>query len=387
MTFFDISLTTLTPLHIGDGNELRLKFDIVARNKRTYRLNEDVILKAKADKLKQKPDGSYTLPGDLLDASDWGNKAFFRYVIPGYPRSKKPFAEAKSFIKDVHDCPYIPGSSLKGALRTALAWVGWKEQGIEIESIRDMQYHNKKRDKWLPKRAPADRYERVIFEPRNKIKNLDRRNPNLDLLRILQVSDCIGPKKSGQGLVLVNAQVLTKKGHGSPIEMEALKGGIKFNGTIKVDETLFDMPEAKKLGFTERKSLLDGLITHVNTHSQARLSELRTWFEEAEGCSGVAKTYQQIQDVPLQSNQALLQLGWGSGWDGKTFGTRLQADIYLFEEIIKTFRMHKQQKDAPPRKPGDPFPRSKRAVMKIDGNEAEALVPFGWLLFEMNKAS
>ncbi len=383
MTLYDITLTTLTPLHIGDGDELRLRFDIVAAGGRTYRLDEDTILREKADQLNPQQDGSYPLPGELLTKPDLQNSAYFRYIIPGFPRSEKTYAEVKSFIKDVHDRPYIPGSSLKGALRTALAWNGWDEQNITIHSINEMKY--KKGDEWIPSRNPANRYERVLFEPSNKHRCPDRRNPNLDLMRTLHVSDCFGPEKPGEGLALVNAQVLTQKNQGSPIEMEALRGDVPFTGTLKIDDTLFEMPEARKLGFANRKHWLDELAARTQNHSRSRIQNLIDWYERSEQYPRMTSFYKQLYDAALQPNQALLQLGWGSGWDGKTFGTHLQKDIYLFEKIVKDFRLHRRQKGSPPRKPGDPFPRSKRAAMTVKDGKALALAPFGWVLFEMEE--
>lgn len=363
MTLYDVSLTTLTPIHIGDGDDLRLMFEIVTRGKHTYRLDEDALLNAKADLLKSGPDGSYPLPGELLNESDWQNPKFFRYTIPGFPRSNKTYAEVKSFIKDVYDRPYIPGSSLKGALRTALAWNGWNEVKPKLNRNELGRHRN-----WA-----GQKLERNIFG----------RNPNYDLLRTLQVSDCNGPKEPGEGLVLVNAQVLTKRSHGSPIEMEAMRGDVCFTGTIKIDDPLFEMPEAEKLGFANRRHWLDELTARVQNHSRARIQKLITWFEDADECTQIAQFYQKLYNSALQPYQALMQLGWGSGWDGKTFGTHLQEDINLFEKIVEDFGLHKHQIGSPPRQPGDPFPRSKRAVMKVKGNDAIAFAPFGWVLFEM----
>ena len=365
MALYDITLTTLTPLHIGDGDELRLRFDIVSIGGRTYRLDEDTILREKADQLKPRQDGSYLLPGELLTKSDLQNSAYFRYIIPGFPRSKKTYAEVKSFIKDVHDRPYIPGSSLKGALRTALAWNGWNEVKPELERNAIGRRRN-----WA-----GQGLERKLFG----------KNPNYDLLRTLHVSDCFGPDKAGEGLVLVNAQVLTQKSQGSPIEMEALRGDVEFTGTLKIDDILFEMPEARKLGFAKRRHWLDELIARVQNHSRFRIQNLIDWYEKSGQYPRMTRFYKQLYNAALQPNQALLQLGWGSGWDGKTFGSHLQEDIYLFEKIVKDFRLHKHQKGSPPRKPGDPFPRSKRAAMTVKDGEAVALAPFGWVLFEMDE--
>jgi len=58
---------------------------------------------------------------------------------------------------------------------------------------------------------------------------------------------------------------------------------------------------------------------------------------------------------------------------------------YLFEKIVKDFRMSKRGKGSPPREPGEPFPRSKRAAVSIKNGVAKPVAPFGWMLLTMEK--
>jgi CRISPR-associated protein Csm5 len=233
MSVYNLKLTTLTPLHIGDGDELRQGFDFMFRGGRTYRLNEDAVLIAKSARLLPDKGGHYPLPGSLLDEADFQDASFFRYVLPGFPRSAKVDARLKSFIKDVHDRPYIPGSSLKGALRTALAWTGWNEVKPHLDraAIGD-------RRSWA-----GQPLEHKLFGP----------DPNHDLLRALLVSDLNRPAKAGEGLMVINAQVLTPKGHGTPIELEALRGDLVFTGSLTIDETLFTQAAERELRFGDRR--------------------------------------------------------------------------------------------------------------------------------------
>jgi hypothetical protein len=69
MTVYQVSLQTLSPIHIGDGNELRQNFDFAIHNNRTYRLNEDEILFAKENQLRPDRQGHYP-PGNLLTEGD-----------------------------------------------------------------------------------------------------------------------------------------------------------------------------------------------------------------------------------------------------------------------------------------------------------------------------
>lgn len=363
MTVYQVSLTTLSPLHIGDGDELKQDFDFVARDGRTYRINEDAVLLARQNRLVPNQAGKYPPPGGLIGNDDLNNAEFIRYSLKGVPRSAKTDARVKSFIKDIHDRPYIPGSSLKGALRTALAWTGWQETKVSLNDITGRS------------RAWAGQpLERKIFGA----------NPNLDLLRALHVSDLNGPQSAGGRLVLVNAQVLTKKSMGSPIELEAVAGEVPFNGTLTIDDALFSPMAEDILHFSNRKHWLDELMKRTQAHSAARINELAHWFESSsENFHAVAKFYRTLSNAKIADNQALVQIGWGSGWDGKTFWTHLQQDKTRFERIVQDYRLHKAVKNSPPRKPGDEFPRSKRAAVVIRNGVASVAAPFGWVLMEI----
>ena len=74
MTVYDMTLQILSPVHIGDGDELRQDFDFVVKNGRTYRLNEDAILLAKEDQLKPDRSGKFPLPGHLLTEADFRSR-------------------------------------------------------------------------------------------------------------------------------------------------------------------------------------------------------------------------------------------------------------------------------------------------------------------------
>jgi CRISPR-associated protein Csm5 len=366
MTTYKLTLRTLSPVHIGSGDEWRLGFDFVLHNGHTWIFNEDAILQAKWEQLgldQPVEKTGYPLLGSLLTEKDLEHAALFRYVLRGQPPSIKADARMKPFIKDPFDRPYIPGSSLKGAFRTALAWTGWKEIGLPPLKRNDIGNNRN----WAGKPL-----ESKIFG----------RDPNHDLLRALQVSDLFGPKKAGEGLVALKAQVLTQKAAQSPIGLESLAGDVEFFGSLTIDQTLFQ-PIAAKLGFSDRKHWLDQLIQRAQQHSQARLKILVDWFENitppAPSAEKIAAFYRQLQATKLSSGQALMQIGWGTGWDGKTFWTHLQKDEFLFEKLIADFRMDRAGRHSR-RQPGDPFPSSRRVVMSGKKDEAKPVAPFGWVL-------
>jgi CRISPR-associated protein Csm5 len=222
----------------------------------------------------------------------------------------------------------------------------------------------------------GQRLERKIFGP----------DPNHDLLRALHISDLFGPQQAGGGLMVVNAQVLTKRAAQSPIELETLPGEVSFTGSITVDDALFTPFAERELGFGNRRHWLDELTLRAQKHSHARAVELAEWFGNADpSYAPLANFYNQLVQVQLAPHQALVQLGWGAGWDGKTFWTHLQKDEFLFEQLVTDFRMNKAGHNSR-REPGDAFPRSKRAAMSVKQGVARPVAPFGWVLVELEKS-
>jgi CRISPR-associated protein Csm5 len=363
MAVYKLNITPVCPLHIGDGVELRQDFDFAIHNDRTYRLDENAILDAKYEQLQLRPGASYPPPGKLLAEKDFENEAFFRYVLPGAPRSAKINSVLRTCIKDVYDRPYIPGSSIKGALRTALAWNGWNEviQTLDRSSLGNGA-------KWA-----AQPLERKLFG----------RDPNHDLMRALQVSDCQLEGEGWARMMIVNAQVLTNRDPGSPIEVEAVSANQVFTGSLHVDEPLFAISAEQELHFANRKHWLDELMPRANRHSKHRLEKQLAWFAERDSCEGIANFVKRLLDTSLAKNQAFVQLGWGGGWDSKTFGSHLQKDPVLFEQLVRDFRMNKQTRASGARRVGDPFPRSRRVAVRVVDRVAKPAAPFGWVLLEL----
>jgi len=367
MTIYKLTLQVLSPVHIGAGEELRLGFDFVVANKRTWRLDEDAILQAKWKQmgLDSPRLRHYPLPGELLRPDDFKNRALFRYVLRGTPHSFKADARLQACIKDHADRPYIPGSSLKGALRTALAWTGWNEVNPRLD--RGAIGHTRS---WAGR--PLE-------------KKLFGHDPNHDLLRALHVSDLHGDLVPDKALGIVVARVLTRGDLQSPIGLEVLLGNQVLHGTLKIDESLFSPPAERQLHFGNRKHWLDELLPRVQKHSRARIERIMSWFNTVRGAEKVANYYRQLLALKLPPNKALLQLGWGSGWDGKTFWTHLQANEALFEKLMREFRLqHRRNRNAPPTRASE-FPVSRRVVTRGKNDSASVVAPFGWVLLTLEE--
>lgn len=370
-----LKITTLTPLHIGSGNKLLHEYDYAIYKGFTWRINENNLLDAQSvDDPKVAAMLARTKPAQLLKAADFTpENKFFRYVMKGTPNSEAEGAVLVEQIKDTFDRPYLPGTTLKGALRTALGWHLWKQRGLRP----DLGQLNS-----MPKFA-AGKYEDTLFGD----------TPNKDLLRALQVEDSasLDPKV----LMLANIKVTThapKQGRkqGAPIEVEAVRKSVIFETKIKLDLQLFsDWAKQRGLSLVGEDLLLNfaAIVRDYNVEVIRREVE---WARKLPEGKNVLAHYQEMQGFPLAPNQFFLQLGWGGGWEQKTFGSRLKQNPEFMRGILKARRDggFDVGRGHVPHNIAD-FPISRRIAMgylrNVQGEitrEVPAL-PLGWVLVEV----
>ena len=382
MTTYKFTLQTLTPLHIGNGEELRKDFDYAVFGEGTWRLNTDLIWD------KKYKEGGNPIPGKLLTEKDFRESRWFRYVVKGKPRSDKTDARIKACIKDAYDCPYVPGSSIKGAIRTVLAKRAVRDRKLKLYPSIDMTSTSRSALK-----SKDDRIERELF---GLGANREAREfPREDIFRAIQVSDATMPaenRKPGSGMEIVNATPISRRpsanGASVPIELEAIQRKQEFEGTIKIDDFLLNGI------FADRSAIFKDWLGTLRDSGYARLEWLIDWFQgvgnseliDKDLSSMMSKVKKRLNDYP----HALIQIGGGTGWDGMTYGKRLQdEDSYRFETMLKELKILRSTRGGfPQRKMDELFPSSKKVVQNpAAGWKPASLLGWCLLLFEKTESS
>lgn len=368
---YDVKVTVLSPLHIGTGRELMQDYDYAVHGGKTWRLNETAFLEAqKVEDPAVMQQLMSTPPAQLLQTQDFKEGSeYFRYVIKGTPRSQQPGSILREQIKTAEDRPYLPGSSFKGAIRTALAWQGWEERNLKPDRT--------KIDERRPKFAARD-YESILFG----------KDPNHDLFRALLVGDSesLGPET----LMLVNVKVATSKGVGRdiPIEVEAIRSDKQFTLPVKIDTRLFSewARQRKDFHLGGNKDWLLNMTGILRAHALERIRKQLAWFRNRRDASLVADFYARLEKLSFAENQFIVQLGWGGGWDSKTLGSRLQENEKFFDWLVVQPKLGLLRgKARENRKPGAPFPSTRRVAMKRDSGKGETpAAPLGWALVEFD---
>ncbi len=349
----DITLTirVITPVHIGTGRKLTNDFDFITKSGQTYRIHEEGLIDELhtrdpklTEQLMRTPPGRLLKPEDLKDGSP-----LVRYVLPGVPSG----SEFREQIKDPRDRPYIPGSSLKGALRTVLAWHGWREKGLTLRTIR---LGNKAK-------YAAQGIERKIF-------GFD---PHHDFFRALRVAD--SAPASRDALAIENVKVWTKRGPAAPISVEAIKEGTEFEVEATIDEALFSAWAAKthEKGFPlPHRDWLTDLPKIARARAAERLEREISWWKGRAEPAKLRELQSALSNA--QENTFPLQLGFGTGWEGTTIGAPIKADAE-WPDAYRNFRLGQIPRRRGAQVRYENFPSSRRMIVR---NQASP-VPIGWV--------
>lgn len=359
---YRLDIEVLTPLHIGNGVTLKQDFDFAVVNGLVYRLNEDIIL---ADRWPEDLTQQQTFLNQplarLLEPGDYTRyPQYFRYTLRGQPTLR----EIREAIKDVQGCPYIPGSSLKGALRTVL-----------LRMLTDQQVF--RRDDFGqaggPREAKSadDALEKEILG----------RDPNRDILRALQVAD--SAPLSPAVLTLQPVQMVP----GLTLDVEAVARGTRFTAGLRVDTWLLQQCGQRELEWSEELTKRLAAIDRV-AHYIARKRLVHEYDYHAKRKDGAAATFygkllEEASSAAWPKNEFLVQVGFATGWRAKTVTGGLENDDPLLETLVREFQMDRGGgKKSRGYTRGQAFPKA-RHLAWVGGNPA---LPMGWLRIRMVKS-
>lgn len=338
----NITLRSLSPVFIGSGERLSKKEYIFDPRKGMIYfpdfprlvafLKSRSLLPAYQDYLLQARNNDFRsfLDQNRITESDY--PSFVSYSIEAGEVARAPnFREVLTFIKDARGLPYIPGSSVKGAIRTALAAYflkkgDWNRSRQEIERA----------DRSLPPRKYLARetgnlenriFNRLEFKDRNGVFIKGAVN---DLMRGLRISD--SAPLSPENLVLTGKYDRMPDGavNRLPIFRESLKPGSEARLTMTLD-----LPVLAKVGLN-KKNIEEALHAFSDQHYE----NFEQYFAESS------------EDAPTAAQQGVdLILGGGAGYVSKTVTYNLYPDreraLALAGRImVKQFPRHGHTKDA-----------------------------------------
>ncbi|MCC5943483.1 MAG: type III-A CRISPR-associated RAMP protein Csm5 [Bernardetiaceae bacterium] len=374
-------IKTLSAVHIGSGRELENDLDFI------HFTNDECL--GIVDEQK-----ALSIIGEE-NIGQWVNAINNRSGLAGLLNTRKPNLEVgdiaqrkiatqgsvpqgrnkmKEQLHNGMGLPLLPGSSLKGAIRTALLTYmldkDKKSKGGTF-TLNDTNIKNNRNQ-------PSDkRMMSHFFSPDAKHP---RENANSDLLRFLRVGDT-----HFRETVCLRSRIINQyrndwreKGR-DVIFWEALKEGQLAKSSIQVPDDLVEA--VKKQGYI--KSPIIDLLTPeklfplVNEHTKSILErEIKFWKDQSQEyqidthiANNFIQKLKEILEVCNNSNanECVLRLGGGTGWAFMT-GDWVQDPDLISDKMWDSIRQKVQRKFYP----GDvPLPKTR----KVD----DAKEPFGFI--------
>lgn len=409
----------LSPVHIGTGKKIT-PFEWAFSNDRFVVVNMDRILAqnpSRAEDLNRRLDqeqlhfslSEFLTAEELKAPENWQYSAALetstRRVLQQELRKAKNMDVDEQIKTTADQRVYLPGSSLKGALRTALAYATFKGDSSLFAKLKK---HLSNVD-W---RRPDEAVNELIFWGA-------RRDPKYDLFKTLRISDSstlpatpdtlnIGKMKilslreskktSGaappaqQGTMYAQLQALRTLSESSeqlPLKFwwtiqEVLQPGNTFSGQIEVQERLLtDQAMRKTLGWNaphQKAFDLNALVRAANTFAMDICDWEMHFFQQEVGGDAVKPVlefYRSLKaDIAAADNQTgYLCVGQGAGWHKMTLGMLLEQDKeFDFKALRKTLRLAKDRLHFE-------YPKSRKLLMKSADN---ILAVFGWVKLQFH---
>ena len=368
-------IEVISPVHIGSGGTLSpIEYAV-----------EDKFYRADMDRLFE--DERFDTDGFIEDAKAGALylgrsapelvKVHVRYALDISQSTRRNLleligrrsSEVREYIKTKDDA-YIPGSSIKGAIRTAILWWVLKNNPDKFNRVkRHLENLVRSRDRGAPnKKRVADKVEEEVFG----------RDPTHDILKALQVSDTNAVAVKNLNIEEVRTLTTTPQGHnwkGFYTYVEAMKTGTKLDLELKIDEFLLVGDAARELNFENKQELVREIPKMCNEFADDFIEdEIRFYrqYNMPRELDKVLEFYEKVREG-LGENSFLLHLAWGSGWQGMTVGRLLQEEIdFDFFGLRKKFSLGKRR--------NQPFfvreyPKTRRIVFE----GGKPTYPLGWV--------
>jgi CRISPR-associated protein Csm5 len=380
-------LTVLTPLLAGDGQRLS-PIDYMIWRDQVNVLNQTRIFKLLARGPRLDPYLAQLRRADKLDFASWGGFA------QNYAGRRIPFEHASStpiwnqtraehlFIPTFASGPsgpFLPGSVLKGALRTAYVWSRWNagvlaEIGTRMEGERALRRPGAAAETMTLGHAGAD--------PMRVVATGDSATVRGDQFRVYLVRVAsLQPSKAGGALELVWKQAPRGSVPAQRVQdaaatfVEMAVPGAEFSGAWNENQFLRRPEVSRTLHWRGRHDSSE-LLRVANDWAASLLATQRQYAETAR----LSRLAESVRSVEAELGRAresgsacLVSLGWGGGLLTKTAFTDTSSEEY--RRILRQLPVFAQAV-----RTGMPFPKTRRIVFA--GGEPAAFP--GWARLEVD---
>lgn len=286
-------------------------------------------------------------------------------------RQEQPGGEVREFIKDPFGKAFIPGSSLKGCLRTALAYTLVKSDAMNMKLVDDLLNNDRVR-----RERAFEGMDKNLFRG---INEKGKQDVTTDVLKALVVRDSAPFDFNLRGVMCFIRVMNDYLGRwdvkkNMPIRVEALSPEsdpidmpfILQTGLIAADPALQKAAQGKIAALLVQQ----GAFVQALRDFSSKLLEHETEFYHAYGQDAApALQFVQVLAKDQRENKSIyLDLGFSTGWHTKTIG--MAFDEQDINDIRDRFGLGKRNVDL--------FPKTRKWAKTPDG-----YLPLGWIKLEV----
>lgn len=377
-----MEIEIISPLHVGTGEPLAGMETLITQDELTV-LDADKLTAwvsrepSRADAFMQLMERGGHLK-DFFARYHQDSRQLAAYSIcnktMNMPGTIMPFIKASGYR------PYLPGSSIRGSIRSAIlrGLASGKIQGTEKWRAELQEIAGP-----LTKKGQdaSEELEAKVFVPKDVPR---RKRPNYDLNRSWGISD--SSLLAVEALELVQVRILSSaNGQMHPKQFslfaESLKPGTKLRAMYSRNVAMLSGRGAmSELEFKHTAQFIQQLSIPCKA-SALNLIEQEIAFYEKHGQQDLREWYdkRRAEAVRLQKNQFLLSIGWGSGFDAKTITDLLGEQV--FRNVVSNYNNTKRLG-----KPGgtdrwlgvEESPKSRKIVVRRSNGD-EVREPLGWV--------
>lgn len=310
-----IKINTLTPVHIGSGNLLQYNTEFVPFKLKGNQMIGIIDERKILDLIGVEHLNDWVLSIERRESTKdlvkrYAPQSMIGQYLKRYEQSfadVKPTDTLKECMHDGMGIPYIPGSSLKGAIRTAVTATlvsQYPPTTSEQSNVRKL----------------ATMVEGRLFG----------RNPQEDVFRFVQVGDAYFAPQCEIALRLIMSMNITQSStlypkveHQKPQLVEAICVDEQSTFSMKIDTASYTRCKSKMEGMGTLPmeiQTLQGLFYLVNQHTIRLVNEEISYWEEVNkqltGAEAYINQMREILEVANQcsSDSCVLRLGHASGW-------------------------------------------------------------------------
>ncbi len=292
---------TLTPVHVGSGDRYLAVDFVIMKDKVVFidplKFFEEITHK------------SYDLVNVAREIAEGKSIGDFIEDISKLKTGEVPFIGKKKrneILEHVKCCgmPFIPGSTIKGAIRTALLWKAVKDD----RSLLDWTIKHIKNVAGKRRYIKREELKRLDDALESKVFRKSSKDPKNDVLRALKVTDSTQFHRK----VVYEIKFLGMGNFSQLVEC------INFNDSaeieMQIDKCVQEFMDLKLMGQridldTVREAAKEFAEEIVKTETKRNYPE---------------KTKEEFRKV-LRAKGIVLRIGWGIGWYSTTIGTLLKT--------------------------------------------------------------